>query len=134
MKNTTTPSNFSRIIAFDPRGLPSMVRVPALQAVVTMLHNMKSPPMLNGRLPMNCNLESLLENCRQNIDCRFFFFLNLEEELSVTTHILDTAVSDSDDIEYVRRYTGFGDEKEYVVERFTDPIKWFKAGLEISAK
>jgi hypothetical protein len=129
--DNTTPSKLSRIIAFDPRGIHPKVRVPVLKSIVTMLFNMRQAPLANGRVTLSVELDTFLANCERYPECRFFFFLSLEEDLSFTTHISETAVSDAHDIKHVHRFTGFGDEKKYVVERYTDPIKWFKAGLAL---
>jgi hypothetical protein len=131
--DNTTPSKLSRIIAFDPRGIHPKVRVPVLKSVVTLLHRMHPAPNVNAVTPMNASLEKLLHGCTTNPECRFFFFVHPTKGFSVTTQTGAKAVSDSDDIEYVERYTSRG-TFPYVVERYTDPIKWFKAGLQLSQK
>ncbi len=131
--STTKVNNLSRIIAFDPRSIHPRARTPILKSVLTLLHGMQPIPKVNGISPMNASLDKLLEGCTTNPECRVFFFVHPTNGFSVTTQTGEKAVSDSDDIAWVEKYTSRG-TFPYVVERFDDPIKWFKAGLELSQK
>jgi hypothetical protein len=131
--STTKENNLHRIIAFDPRSIHPRAKTPILKSVVTLLHGMHPAPNVNGVIPMNASLEKLLHGCTTNPECRFFFFVHPTNGFSVTTQTGTKPVSDSDDVEWVEKYTSRG-TFPYVVERFDDPIKWFKAGLELSQK
>lgn len=127
----STQNNLHRILTFDPRLIHPRVRVSVLKTAIMLMYPME--PLVNGTSTLNADLEYLLKTVDSNPLCRFVFFMQPTRGFSVTTLVHDSRVDDDEDIMLVERYTTKG-TYPYKVERFTDPFKWYKAGLELCSK